>query len=191
MLRQRSFLPESGHIESNAIFAVSPHVADAGNYPDGSVRSEHDQFVSEVRDFRLSCPVQHPDRGVRRRPPTGRTDHQRHPFLRIDGCDVMPQYSASRYHGNLSGCSSLSEGNIPFSMMTSASRDAHTRQSVRRAQWPESSHHKHYTTNVALGCIPGVANQCRFRSSGRAAAHAMPPPPPLTRNDFAGTTESP
>ncbi|KAK2140840.1 hypothetical protein NP493_5497g00003, partial [Ridgeia piscesae] len=49
--------------------------------------------------------------------------------------DVMscPRYG---YHGNMSGCSSLSDGNIPLSMMTSAPRDADNRQSTRHAQWP-------------------------------------------------------
>ena len=157
------------------------------------VQSDPSMISSYPKYATSACPVPYntPTEGSDGDPlPAGLIINDTHSYVSTD-VTSCPQYSASRYHGNLSGCSSLSDGNIPFSMMTSASRDAHTRQPVRRAQWPESSHHKHYTTNVALGCIPGVANQCRFRWSGRAAAHAMPPPPPHTRNDFAGTTESP
>ena len=110
---------------------------------------------------------------------TGHIINDTHSYASTD-VTSCPRYG---YHGNMSGCSSLSDGNIPLSMMTSAPRDADN----RHAQWPESSHHKHYTTNVAVSCL---TNQCRFRWSGRAAAHAMPPSQSQTRSDVAGTTQS-
>ena len=106
--------------------------------------------------------------------PVGHIINDTHSYLSTD-VTSCPPYGASHHHGDLSGCSSLSEGNIPFSMMSSASRQTGHRQSVRRTQWPESSHHKYYTTNMASGCLPGFASQCRFTCNATSAERTMPP----------------
>ena len=106
--------------------------------------------------------------------PVGQIINDTHSYVSTD-VTSCPPYGAIRHQGDLSGCSSLSDGNIPFSMMSSGSRHTGHRQSVRRTQWPESSHHKYYTTNMASGCLPGFASQFRFTCNATSAERTMPP----------------